>query len=63
MGALASTTRLNVLNPVMSNNPDPLWQHTPHVWLMDMGLQTALGLVFILVARRRLGRLSPGQRR
>jgi hypothetical protein len=30
---------------------------------MDMGLQIALGLVFILVARRRLGRLSPGQRR
>ena len=63
MGALASTTRLNVLNPAMSNNPDPLWQHTPHVWLMDMGLQTALALVFILVARRRLGRRSPGQRR
>jgi ABC transport system ATP-binding/permease protein len=63
MGALASTTRLNVLNPVMGNNPDPLWQHTPHIWLMDMGLQIALGLVFILVARRRLGRPSPGQRR
>ena len=63
MGALASTTRLNILNPVMGNKPDPLWQHTPHIWLMDMGLQIALGLVFILVAWRRLGRLSPGQRK
>ena len=63
MGALASTARLNILNPVMGNNPDPLWQHTPHIWLMDMSLQIALGLVFILFARRRLGRLSPGRRR
>jgi ABC transport system ATP-binding/permease protein len=63
MGALASTTRLNLLNPVMGNNPDPLWQHTPHIWLLDMSLQTALGLVFILFAWRSLGRLSPGRRK
>ena len=62
MGALAATTRLNILNP-MGSKPDPLWQHTPHMWLFDMGIQIGLGLVFILLAWRRLGRLSPGQRK
>jgi len=63
MGALAATTRLNILNPAMGSKPDPLWQHAPHIWLTDMGMQLALGLVFILLAWRLLGRLSPGQRK
>jgi hypothetical protein len=62
MGALAATGRLNILNPV-GIKPDPLWQHTPHTWLFDMGIQIGLSLVFILLAWRRLGRLGPGQRR
>jgi ABC transport system ATP-binding/permease protein len=63
MGAIASTTQLNVLNPAMGNIPDPLWRHASGVWLLDMGMQLALALVFLLVARWRLGRLSPGRRR
>jgi ABC transport system ATP-binding/permease protein len=47
----------------MGNKPDPLWRHTPGAWLLDMGMQLALALVFGLVALWRLGRLSPGRRR
>jgi ABC transport system ATP-binding/permease protein len=63
MGALAATTRLNILNPPIGGKPDPLWQHNPHIWLFNMGIQIGLGLVFILLAWRRLGRISPGQRK
>jgi ABC transport system ATP-binding/permease protein len=63
MGAVASTSDLNVINPSMNSKPDPIWNHTSHVWLQDMGLQLALGLVFLLIAWWRLERLSPGRRK
>jgi ABC-type multidrug transport system ATPase subunit len=63
MGALASTTRLNTLNPSMNNNPEPIWRHQGGVWLMDMGLMLVLALGFVIIAWWRLRRLSPGKRR
>jgi ABC-type multidrug transport system ATPase subunit/ABC-type multidrug transport system permease subunit len=63
MAALASTVRLNVLNPSMGAKPDPLWNHTASVWLLDMGLMLALSAVFLLLAWWKLNRLSPGRRK
>jgi ABC transport system ATP-binding/permease protein len=63
MGTVASTSNLNVISPSMNNKPDPIWNHTPHAWLQDMGLQLAMGLVFLLIAWWRLERLSPGRRK
>jgi hypothetical protein len=62
-GAAASTVDLNVITPAAGNKPDPIWNHDPKVWLTDMALQLALGLVFTLIAWRRVAKLSPGRRR
>ena len=62
-GASASTTNLSVISPASNGPADPLWQHKPSIWFLDMGLQVVLGVVFILVAWRRLVGLSPGRKR
>ena len=59
----ASTVKLNVISPPVSGLPDPVWDHKPAVWLMDMGLMVLLSLVFTLIAWRRLVGLSPGRKR
>jgi hypothetical protein len=41
----------------------PLWDHKPSTWLMDMGLQILLAVLFSLIAWWRLVRLSPGRTR
>jgi ABC-type multidrug transport system permease subunit len=63
MAALASTVRLNVLNPSMGAKPDPQWNHTAGVWLVDMGLMLVLTAVYLLFAWWKLNRLSPGRRK
>ena len=62
MAALASTVRLNVINPAGSK-PDPLWNHTSGAWLLDMALMLVLSAVYLLIAWWQLNRLSPGRRR
>jgi hypothetical protein len=62
MGALAATVNLNAINPA-SMRLDPLWVHAAATWGKDIGIMVALGLVCLLVAWRRMGRLSPGRRR
>jgi ABC-type multidrug transport system ATPase subunit len=63
-GAVAATTKLNVLTPTAPGNiTDPLWNHTASTWLRDMGVQLGLAIVFALLAYLRLRRLSPGRRR
>jgi hypothetical protein len=59
----ASTVKLNVISPPVSGLPDPVWDHKPAIWLMDMGLMVLLALVFTIIAWRRLIRLSPGRKR
>jgi ABC-type multidrug transport system ATPase subunit/ABC-type multidrug transport system permease subunit len=63
MAALASTVRLNVLNPSMGAEPDPLWNHTAGVWLLDTALMLVLSGVYLLLAWWKLNRLSPGRRK
>jgi ABC-type multidrug transport system ATPase subunit len=61
--ATASTVKLNVISPPVSGLPDPVWDHKPVIWLLDMGLMVVLALVFTLIAWRRLVGLSPGRKR
>ena len=62
-GAVASTTNLNqVTPPPPGNTPDPLWQHSPHIWLLDMGMQLALTAVLAGLTWWRLYEASPGRR-
>ena len=62
-GAVASTTNLNqVTPPPPGNTPDPLWQHNPHVWLLDMGMQLVLTAVLAGLTWWRLYQARPGRR-
>src|ERR1022692_1469856 len=63
-GATASTANLNqVTPPPPGNTPDPLWQHSAHVWLQDMALQVAITVVLAAATWWSLYRASPGRRR
>jgi ABC-type multidrug transport system ATPase subunit len=62
-GAVASTVDLNhVTPPPPGNAPDPLWNHTPHAWFLDMGMQVVLTVVLAVTAWWRLRQASPGRR-
>jgi ABC transport system ATP-binding/permease protein len=59
-GAVASTTSLNLLQP--GETPDPLWAHSAHTWLLDVGMQIVLAVVFAFITWRLLKRAAPGRR-
>ena len=62
--AAASTTNLNqVAPPGLEARPDPLWNHTPHIWLLDMAMPVVLTVVLVGLTWWRLQRMSPGRRR
>jgi ABC transport system ATP-binding/permease protein len=62
--AAASTVNLNqVTPPPPGNTPDPLWRHTPQVWLFDMAMQLAITAVLAGLTWWRLHQASPGRRR
>jgi ABC-type multidrug transport system ATPase subunit len=62
-GAVASTVDLNhVTPPPPGSAPDPLWNHTPHTWFLDMGMQVALTVVLAAITWWRLRQASPGRR-
>ena len=48
--------------PFPGNTPDPLWQHSPRIWLLDMGMQLALTAVLAGLTWWRLRQASPGRR-
>ena len=60
--ATASTVNLNAISP-RGGPPDRLWAHTPSQWLLAMGIQISLAVVFTLIAWWSLIRISPGHRR
>ena len=64
-GAAASTSSLNQIGgpPVPGTKLDPLWNHSPHIWLLDMGMQVVLTAAIICITWWRLGKVSPGRRR
>lgn len=62
MGALASTTNLNEISGP-SVKADALWAHTAVQWSTDMGVLIGIGLLCLLVARWRLGRIGPGRKK
>ena len=59
-GAVASTTDLNVISP--GQQPDSLWTHSGHTWLLDMGMQAVLAVIFAVITWRLLKRANPGRR-
>jgi ABC transport system ATP-binding/permease protein len=62
--ATASTVNFGVISPASpGTKPDPLWNHTGHTWLMDMGLQVVLAGVLAFLTWRRLKGQAPGRRR
>src|ERR1035441_3076017 len=64
-GATASTSSLNKISPPLTpgTKPDPLWNHSPHIWLLDMAMQLVLTAVFVWLTLRKLNRVGPGHRR
>jgi ABC-type multidrug transport system ATPase subunit len=61
--AAASTSNLNLLMPPPpGSSADPLWQPTPHAWLLDMAMQLALAAILVLLAWWRLHAARPGRR-
>ncbi len=63
-GATASTSSLNQISPaVPGTKPEPLWNHGPHIWLLEMAAQVALMAVFIALTWRRLASAGPARRR
>jgi hypothetical protein len=62
--SLASTTNLNqVTPPPPDKTPDPLWRHSPQIWLLDVAMQLALTAVLAGLTWWRLHQASPGRRR
>ena len=62
--ATASTADLNHIQPLgPETKPDPLWNHTPHQWLLAMAMQAVLALALILLTWRRLARTRPSRTR
>src|SRR6266567_2080730 len=62
-GATASTVNLNALMLGSGKPADALWDHRSSAWLLAMGLQVLLVVVFTLIAWWRLLRIGPGRAR
>ncbi|MBW8486615.1 FHA domain-containing protein [Actinomadura parmotrematis] len=61
LGAAASTIDLGVIQQG-AGPPDPLWKHTQANWLMNIGIECGLGLLFVILTWWRLERLRPRRR-
>ncbi|MGN6794042.1 MAG: FHA domain-containing protein [Streptosporangiaceae bacterium] len=57
----ASTVDLNVIAP-KGSTVDPLWNHTSHAWLIDIGAMIALLLFYSVLTWWRLLKLGPLKR-
>ena len=62
LAALGSTVNLNKIMPPTVHR-DALWAHTSTQWLTDMGCLIAIGLICLIVAQYRLGKIGPGRRK
>ena len=57
----ASTIDLNAIAP-KGSTPDPIWDHTSHAWLVDIGAMVALLLFYSALTWWRLLKLGPLKR-
>ena len=62
-GATASTVNLNAILLGSGKPADALWDHRSSAWLLAMGVQVLLVVVFTLIAWWRLLRIGPGRTR
>lgn len=62
LGALGSTANLNAINPP-GVHKDALWAHTSAQWITDMAVLVGIGLICLIVAQWRLGKVGPGRRK
>jgi ABC-type multidrug transport system ATPase subunit len=62
LGALGSTADLNAIMPPGSHK-DALWAHTSVQWATNMGVLIGIGVICLIVAQWRLGKLGPGRRK
>ncbi len=58
----ASTVDLNKITPVPVATQDPIWAHTAHAWLMDIGAMIVLLIFYSLLTWWRLLKLGPLKR-
>jgi hypothetical protein len=68
LGAVASTINLNVIQSTVSQGPngqkpDALWTHDAKHWLIAIGAMILLGILWLVIARIRLGRIGPRKRK
>ena len=68
LGAVASTINLNVIQSTVSQGPngqkpDALWTHDAKHWLIAIGAMLLLGILWLVIARIRLGRIGPRKRK
>ena len=63
MAALSSTADMNRIARLPASAADTTWNHNPRTWLLNMALMLALGLVYALIAWRRLLSRRPRPRR
>ncbi|HSR82897.1 MAG TPA: FHA domain-containing protein [Streptosporangiaceae bacterium] len=63
--ANASTANLNTVVPAAAppGGTDPLWNHSPHTWLIDMAVVVLLALGFAVITWWRLLKMGPIKRR
>ena len=62
LGALGSTADLNaIMSP--ESHKDALWNHTATQWFTNMGVLIGIGLICLIVAQWRLGKIGPRQRK
>jgi ABC-type multidrug transport system ATPase subunit/pSer/pThr/pTyr-binding forkhead associated (FHA) protein len=60
--ASASTVDLNKITPLPAATQDPIWQHTAHTWMVDIGAMIALLLFYSTLTWWRLLKLGPLKR-
>jgi ABC transport system ATP-binding/permease protein len=59
-GATASTINLGLLDG--GKVTDPIWQHTSHVWTVNIGAMAGLFVLYSLITWWRLVKLGPLKR-
>ena len=60
--ASASSIDLNAITPLPKASQDPLWQHTAHTWLIDIGAMVVLLFFYSALTWWRLLKLGPLKR-